>query len=724
MRTIFLCLIFSFATNFSFAQNKILIDSLLKEVQKAKNDSVRSYLYKEISNEFWSQAPEQCEKYASLALKYAQKTKSHGLISECCQTLGSASYFLGKNMEALKYSRYAYNEAVLSKDEELIMSAGLNLGTDYFSNAQYDSSLVVLKQGIRIAEKIKNKDRLGMLYMNMGNVYFAKLKYDTSEIFYQKGLDIALTLKDTQSMAQLYNNIASLRLNRGISDSIVIKYLMNAIKINEKSKEYLNLGSNFTTLALAYNLKNNKEKIVFYLKKGIKAFEKAGNDLQAIPAIVSLADQYRELNKLDSALIYADKAIAIGKKNNYINGLAGAYVIKGLVASHKSDYKSAGIYLNDAYKEFKSLGNGEGIFLAGNALTHVLEKQNKIREAIVIAENIYTLADSIKNFNQIQISSLALAELNHKSGNHAAAYDYLKKHMIASDTINKMHQASLLDELEAKYQASKKDLEIVNLKNEKLVREKRMIQLLYLFGLFAIVSAALFYIFSKRQKYKKEKSELLLKQQLAEVRQEALNAQINAHFVSRSMDSINQFIQNNEKEKAGEYLLLFNRLIRKVLENSFKKAIPIHDDIEILNDYIKLEKVRFIDGKLGFNVKIDEELDSRSTLIPPMVFQTLIENSIIHGFSKSTGGEIHLMINKINETLECILEDNGIGHKKSLELRPDKETGRISLGSKLAKKIVLLFNEAGIENEFRILDSMIFPTGTRVEFVLPLISTE
>ena len=68
------------------------------------------------------------------------------------------------------------------------------------------------------------------------------------------------------------------------------------------------------------------------------------------------------------------------------------------------------------------------------------------------------------------------------------------------------------------------------------------------------------------------------------------------HFISNAMNSINQFIINNEKEKAIKYLLIFNRLIRRVLEKSIQKSITLKEDIEILTDYLELEKLRFIEA--------------------------------------------------------------------------------------------------------------------------------
>jgi cbb3-type cytochrome oxidase subunit 3 len=712
-------------SSINFAQNKILIDSLLKEVQKTKNDSLLALVYNEISGEYWSDNPAECKRFAQLSLNAARKVRSHILISDAYLNLGAAESFIGNINDALKYSRLAYKEAELSKDLKKIMGACVNLGSDYVSVSKFDSANIILDRGIKIAKKIKDHSQLGSFYINKGNCLYSLSQVDSAEYYFEAGLKNAISLNDTNTMVMLYNNIASIRLNRGISDSTVIVYMMKAISFNEKRKDWINLGDNYATIAAAYSIRNNKNKTIFYLKKGIASFAKLHNETKSLNLLVSLADQYREMNMIDSAGYYAEKAIKAGERNNYTHGLAAAYCIKGIILSNRSEYGNAEKYLLRSYNEFHDSQFGEGIFLAGNYLVNVYIRQKRNNEALKIATKLFRMADSLKNFVEIKKSSLALSNIYHQSGNDTKAYEYLNHYLVASDTIEKLNNATLLADMEAKYETQKKDYEILKLNNEKLIKDQKISQQtkwIFLIAFLAILLSLFYYFYNRQVKYKNEKAHYELKQQINEAKQETLNAQMSTHFISRTMDSINNFIRNNEKDKASEYLLLFNRLIRRVLENSFKNAIPISEDIAILEDYIKLEKLRFVEEPLEYKINIDKEIDISNTLIPPMVFQTLAENSIVHGFTKSSGGVILLSINKVNETIECVIEDNGIGRKKSFEQKAETEKHKTSLGSGLAEKLVKLFSEAGRDTEFRIIDSLSFPAGTRVEFAIPLIN--
>ncbi|MBK8641770.1 MAG: histidine kinase [Saprospiraceae bacterium] len=211
-------------------------------------------------------------------------------------------------------------------------------------------------------------------------------------------------------------------------------------------------------------------------------------------------------------------------------------------------------------------------------------------------------------------------------------------------------------------------------------------------------------------------------QQISEIKQEALNAQMSDHFISNTMSSINRFIEENDKDKASAYLLKFSRLIRKVLENSFKKTVTLKDDLEIMEQYIELEKLRFPVGLLNYNIWIDECIEVEFILVPPMILQVLAENSINHGFSKSKGGMISLKIYERAEILEFIIEDNGIGRMASSANQI--YSNRKSFGSGLAEKLLQAFNNTIGQSSLRIVDlhdQNSIACGTRIEYNIPVL---
>lgn len=722
MKNVIIISLFSIFWIKGYSQNISKIDSLKNVISQTSNDSILAENYQLLSNEFWSDNPKECENNAEMALYHSKKCNSHRMMSKAYQNLGSSAYFTGNINKALDYSRLAYTEAEISKSDLRIMNASLNLGNDFMSVSKFDSAKIILQKGINFARKIKDKKLVSKFYINIGNCNYYLMNFDSSEINFENSLKIASEMQDTSTMVMLFNNIAAIRISRGISDSTVIDYIMNAISIYEKNQDHLKLADSYGTLGAAYNILGNDEKTIYYTKKGIETFLKINNETKTVNLLVNLADQYREMNRLDSAGFFADQAIRIGEKNHFEQGLAAAYCIKGIISSNNSKFEEAETYLLNSFNEFSETQYWEGIFLAGNHLVDVYSKQNKYNDALRISLILSARADSSDNFIEKKKSLIALSEIYQKTNNYSKANEILRKYIVVSDTLKKIQNRQLLEEMVAKYETQKKDNEILKLKNEQLTKEKTINQqekVIYIILFIVALLLFSFYAFRKRMQYKNEKEKLLFSQKLNKVKQEALNSQMSAHFISRTMDSINNFIQNNEKDKASKYLLMFNRLIRKVLEHSFKKSIPLKEDLNVLEDYIKLEKLRFIEGPLKYNLNIDENIDKITTLVPPMVLQTLAENSIVHGFSKSSGGEIQLNIKKVHDSIEFTIEDNGIGRKSSLDKIENSISAKKSFGSSLAEKLVKVFSEEG--TKFNISDSINYSSGTKVAFTLPII---
>ncbi|MEZ4799142.1 MAG: histidine kinase [Flavobacteriales bacterium] len=161
----------------------------------------------------------------------------------------------------------------------------------------------------------------------------------------------------------------------------------------------------------------------------------------------------------------------------------------------------------------------------------------------------------------------------------------------------------------------------------------------------------IFYIFLRR------KRESDIQKVFAEIEMKALRAQMNPHFIFNSLNSIHLSIQNQNTEEAGDYLLKFSKLMRRVLENSRHKSITLSEDLDTLKLYLELESKR---KAFSFSFQIAEEIDPDIYLVPPLILQPFIENSIIHGFAnKQQGAEIVISVALKNDELIYCTEDNG-----------------------------------------------------------------
>lgn len=197
--------------------------------------------------------------------------------------------------------------------------------------------------------------------------------------------------------------------------------------------------------------------------------------------------------------------------------------------------------------------------------------------------------------------------------------------------------------------------------------------------------------FDEAKKIQAEKS--LVKQQLADMEQSALQAQMNPHFIFNCLNSIQQFIMVDNKLKANQYLTEFATLIRATLDNSSKKYISIDDEALYLKRYLNLEQLRFGDS-FSYEINMDISVDKHDTEIPAMLLQPFVENSLRHGIRlKKTGkGIIKISFVENNNYLICSVIDNGVGREVSAKSKSLQHVEYQSKGMELTTKRINLLN--------------------------------
>lgn len=229
--------------------------------------------------------------------------------------------------------------------------------------------------------------------------------------------------------------------------------------------------------------------------------------------------------------------------------------------------------------------------------------------------------------------------------------------------------------------------------------ETTWFRLLLVGFLLLAVLWVIFYQFRKvKNKFALQKKIINYEKELLELEQQALRLQMNPHFIFNALNSIQHSILSGKKDDAYNSLELFSSLIRGILENSKHKFISLEDEIGILKIYIQIEAKRF-SGDFTYEVKIDPAIDVTCIMIPPMLIQPFVENSIWHGLMPKTEGEKKLTLSFAgsNNAIICKVEDNGIGRDKAAITKSKKNT--TSLGTALPLNRVANINR--LENKTR-----------------------
>ena len=172
---------------------------------------------------------------------------------------------------------------------------------------------------------------------------------------------------------------------------------------------------------------------------------------------------------------------------------------------------------------------------------------------------------------------------------------------------------------------------------------------------------------------KREFEKTAINKKFAELEFQALQSQMNPHFVFNAMSTLQYYILKNESENASEYLAKFARLMRLFLDSSRNKFIELRKEIELLSSYIELEQAR-LEHSFRYQINIDPGVEM-DTKIPSVMIQPFVENAILHGLRhKNDGvGLLKLQFTASDHVVECRIEDNGIGREESAMINKAKD---------------------------------------------------
>lgn len=734
MKRLYFYILFLVVGSSSFAQDKQQLPALQQKLSAAKNDSVKEAVLTEIVNFYFTNHEyAQALSYALQALQLREKLGNKKEIAKILNSIGNI-YANTKNLpDARNYWLRSISILEEISDTSYMRSDVLeNTGLGYLVEYNYPKAREFYEKALTVSQlrkdkfhEAKSRQQLGRAYEKLSNPSKAKENY-------------LLALKIFGDKGYVYNV------------AVVKNLLSNFYNTQGDFRNALDYG--FQSLKLSEQLKSD-ELIITNLNDLSTVFIKNREYDSALNYLFTARSKF-ESNKLALPYILGNIGVAYAGKKDYVNAMK--YSQQSLDMSRDFDLKD---------NKITRLINLAEIYLTGHKYTDAMEvlfeslklaedvKDNDLmaRSLSYLGRNYLEMSkdsgqgnrpDSLAKLSQVQLANRAigylqkairichemnnlvllqedyrlLAEAHHAAKDDRSAFQNFSQYIFYRDSIYNIDKAreqnKLMLQHEYDKQAAEKDKELALSKAAARFR----LRLAVIIGSAIMLASGLFFYF--RRKIERNKYSL----EITSLKQQALNAQMSDHFISNTMDSINQFIKNNDKEKASEYLLRFHRLVRKVLENAPEKMIPLRDDLEVLNNYIELEKLRFTQGGLEYKIIVDEQIDQDTTLIPPMILQILAENAIKHGFKKKEGGQLLVSLEKKEGYIECRVEDNGSGRNISSIVQDNAQPQRRSIGGSLAEKLIKAAGKYKDKTYFKIIDLLSpvnTPAGTAVQFSLP-----
>lgn len=243
---------------------------------------------------------------------------------------------------------------------------------------------------------------------------------------------------------------------------------------------------------------------------------------------------------------------------------------------------------------------------------------------------------------------------------------------------------------------------------------------LYFFGAIGVLLAA--FLLVRRNSRRKERARMKHIQQLQQLELKALRSQMNPHFIFNTLNAVQKYILENDKEASYRYLTRFSKLIRAFLENSRQTSISLKDELDLLRSYMEMEALRFR-NKFSYEIHIDPALDTAAIYIPSMLIQPYVENAIWHGIQhKQANGFVKLSVQDLGgNVLKCIIQDNGIGRKKAGEIESAAGSQHQPVGMTITQQRLEIINERLRQVSVNFIDLEDTPgagSGTVVELIV------
>lgn len=604
---------------------------------------------------------------------------------------------------------------------------------DYYLVENRDKAFIFLEQAYLLSLVPENQEQQYLVTLKLGHFYEFYEQADLAAINYEKSLQglennqseqFKYMLKAGQQYElarqapkslQLYHpfvvessTIDQLYLKEAMGDAYYQLNLMDSAYLFYSQAEaisaqlQLDEENTLLKLKLAKILSSRNDSMAYVLLNTANAQSKSsGSRKLQIKTESNLADYYKQRNQDEKE---------IGSRNSIIENLV----------SNRAELESM-----DVDVESKKLEEQINIAKTYN-------KQTKYDDALDILSEQTATPSSEDDPIQLELKkevAKTRSEAYLKSGQEQEAlksYEeyvllldelYLQKEMeyqdvkeMSSKLSDHQYRIDFLEKDKAIY-----DAELILLEQERKMQSEEMrFKNWYIILLAILMSVLVFALIMMYQRYKIQRKHNL------QLDLKALRTQMNPHFIFNALNSVNSFIAKNDELNANKYLVRFSTLMRSILDNSEMDFIPLKKEIEILELYLQLENMRFSD-KFSFNFSIDPKVDVDHFEIPPMLIQPYIENAIWHGLRyKEDEGILNVSLETDGNGLKVVIEDNGIGRTKSMELKTKSQKVNKPKGIKnTTKRLEILGKIYHQEIKQQIEDLKANGEGTRVSLCIP-----
>jgi two-component sensor histidine kinase/tetratricopeptide (TPR) repeat protein len=536
-----------------------------------------------------------------------------------------------------------------------------------------------------------------------------KNQFDTSIVILQKLLsERELGSSNLEGDVHYHLGISYYRSGDGKN---AIENFIKAIPFYKNKSDYDGLILTYCKLCDVFESDSQHKESNEYKNKALELLEKPIRPYTKIAAFNILSSIYFDLrensqNNLDTSIVFAEEAFRLMKEYGYymkanqiLNTIADAYYVK-------KDYNTSLLYCKESLKYRKFLFPGE-IIISYTKFADCANALNKNDLALVYLDSTRI---ALKQIN-VQYYWLGYYqrcyELNRKVGNHEQAFLAIDRFNALKDSMYTVEKSTAINELMQKYNKVENEKTIGELNQQKEIDKLQIRSLVAFTGIAILVIIII--IFFYRQSVVKNKLKTI------EIEQRLNRSRMNPHFFFNALASLqNLSLSEAKKELVPSFISKFSRIMRQSLESTFHELDTIENEIIFLTDYLELQKL-LSENRFNYSFEVDDAVEQNELLIPGMILQPFIENSIEHGFKGiSQEGLVSISFTLEGKSLNITITDNGRGVKEN-----EKHKAYPSRAMQIIRDRLYLLNQTHKTNATFALTNL--EVGTKIEITLPVI---
>ncbi|WP_282148779.1 tetratricopeptide repeat-containing sensor histidine kinase [Algibacter lectus] len=572
---------------------------------------------------------------------------------------------------------------------------------DTLTLTQPEQSLLDL-DSLLIDDNLTTLER-AMLLFKKGEALYLNDKYHEAFNVHLKAYALFSELKDKYNESRSLITLSGAALHMGdieTSQVYALKALHLAQLIGDKRVE----GKAYNQLfSLHFKLKDY-DKALTYIKATDSLYSKTTDTTSIIAIKSNVASVYLQLKQYNKALTSYSEAMSLSQSNRNPKTLVSVLNNIGYTYIEAGEYNMAETFLRGAIQLNKNIKVINAAPYKGLGSMFLLSKKIDSAEVNYIkALKIYATNNNAKEEIEVRDKLIAIAIM---SGDYVKALD----NQIVRDSlqldVSRLEKNRLLDFANVNYEVKQKETEI-NHQKEINTRNQWLLISTVLLAVMLLIATA-FYVYNTKLRAANKASKL---------EQSLLRVQMNPHFIFNTLAAIQNITLEGNPVKSSNHIAKFSKLIRQNFDYVRKESITLDKEIAMISNYIETQQLRF-NNIFTYTIDIEDSIHASEIKVPPMLLQPFVENAIEYGLKeKKEGGNLLLKIEKEQQGLLFIIQDNGIG--RSAKAKQEKITEELHATSIFIERLKM--RKKGEEKTFVIedlFDNNNTPIGTKVFFKL------